>query len=900
VIGARRGAGVTRFLLALALAAAARALPAQDNDPAQPQPSAVASPAAEPSLDAIADFQIETAGEMLELPAAPESMASIVNPFSVRSRGRFYGSVYEYHRNDNFDARNFFDPVGKPLPEYKRNQFGASFGLSAAGRLNVFGAYDGLRINKGSTLISLVPTPEMKRGDFSALDKALTDPFTGLPFAGNLIPDSRIHPVTRRLLDRFPDPNRSDPTRNFVNNQPSVLNDNSVSARIDYEFDRSSKLFTRYAITDGSEARVNRLPSLGTSLARRMQTVSLSYDRTFSSNVVASAKLEFSRSAERELSEDAGHEGLLKSLGIAGLGDIDEDEEGYPEINITGYSDLAFLTGGSPRTSYRNDAILEGSLTAARGSHKLSVGGDLRTRQLNDNRSGGLRRGRFDFTGYFTGNGFADLLLGIPNTASRGIGGYRADLRQRRWRAFARDEWKISPRFTLSASLAYNHVPFYRSIHDNISLFWPLVFEPSAGGEIITIGSEQARQAGLSGLGKGQVVHTDRNDWEPQVGFAFSPFGNNRLVMRGTFYIAYEPIDLYRALSFVGRNYPFYYVERAESSIASPELDLSNPFAASAPAELTIRAINPYMRNAFNQNWELSVENQITSNWSAGVEYSGWRNVDSDGVLAANSPVPGPGPIQQRRPNPNFGRFDIFTDNSFFAGNFLNLSLKKKFSGSFSLQTDFSWGRIMTDNTLGWDPANPRDLRSERAPAPFRGPRRFSLNYIWDIPFGEGRAFSAGWAGKLSPLLEGWRLSGISVMMDGQPFSPVLPGDSNNDGVRGDRPDRIGAGSLPASSRSVDRWIASEDFVSPAAYAFGNSGRNILLAPAFRNWDMSLIRTVRLSGDGKQLEFRAQVFNAFNNVNFGSPNATVGTSLFGTILSAKDAREIEIALKYSF
>jgi hypothetical protein len=125
-----------------------------------------------------------------------EAVALLVNPFSVRKRGKYYGSVYEYHRNDNFDARNFFDPVGKPLPEFKRNQFGGSFGALLTTNLKVFGSFDGLRIVKGSTMLSMVPTPEMKRGDFSSrTDLRLVDPFTQEPFSGNKIPEERIHPV---------------------------------------------------------------------------------------------------------------------------------------------------------------------------------------------------------------------------------------------------------------------------------------------------------------------------------------------------------------------------------------------------------------------------------------------------------------------------------------------------------------------------------------------------------------------------------------------------------------------------------------------------------------------------------------------------------------------------------
>jgi hypothetical protein len=157
------------------------------------------------------------------------------------------------------------------------------------------------------------------------------------------------------------------------------------------------------------------------------------------------------------------------------------------------------------------------------------------------------------------------------------------------------------------------------------------------------------------------------------------------------------------------------------------------------------------------------------------------------------------------------------------------------------------------------------------------------------------------WAGKLRPLFEGWRLSGITTFSTGSAFTPLLAGDRNNDGVRGDRPDRIGSGALDKSLRSIDRWFSTADFVLPQQqYGFGNSGRNVLLGPGRRNWDISLVKRTRVTLSGNMLEFRVQLFNAFNHANFSRPGATVGNSDFGVIFDADRAREIEIALKYSF
>ena len=833
-----------------------------------------------------AGFRRETAGSIME----------IANPFKVRKRGRLYGSVYEFHRNDNFDARNFFDPVGKKLPEYKRNQFGVSFGTRVTDKLTLFGTYDGLRINQGSTILSHVPTPEMKAGNFSAFADPILDPFTGDPFPDNRIPEGRIDPVAAKMLLTIPDPNRSDPYRNFVNNLPLQQNRDSFTGRVDFEIGDHSRLFANYSLRNSNEVEVDALPVFGGTTKGRDQSVSLEFTRDFSENMVASLGLQFSRETEQQLSAQAGQRGLLASLGIRGVSALDDLDEGYPSIDISGYAGL----GGDsdwPTTVFFNNWEFNPVLEYVRGRHNFEFGAEIGAFQINNTRTGGSRRGEFEFSGDYTGDGFADFLLGLPAVADRGVGTDRADMRRKTWSFFARDDWKINRNLSLSLSLAYNYYPFFRSLHNNISTFAPLLFEPPADGKIVVTGSEEAARSGLGGLGPGEAVRPDRNDWSPNFGFALNPLGNNRLVIRGSYQIDYDPLDEDEALEYLGRNYPFFYFERAVSPEDYPELSLGNPFASAGLTELNILGIEPNIRTNYMQEWQLSVQNEFLRNWNLEVSYEGVKSSRSRRTLVANVPLPGPGALQSRRPNPDFGRFSILTGSGSRSSNRLRVELTKRLSANLSLDASYRWTREFNDERD--QPNNPRDLKAERAPD--GEDQEFSINYIFDLPLGRGQAFPLEWAGKLRPLFEGWRLSGITSFSTGGRFNPTLPGDPNNDGVRGDRPDRIGSGVLDPSQRSIDMWFATGDFVAPhEPYGFGNSGRKILVAPGSRNWDISLVKRTRIAETGNILEFRAQFFNAFNNVNFSRPNATFGTSVFGRIFGAGRAREIELALKYSF
>ena len=821
------------------------------------------------------------------------SLAELVNPFPAQKRGRWNGSVYEFHRNDNVDARNFFDPLGVPLPEYKRNQFGASIGTTLGDQVSILGLFEGLRIVQGSTLLSHVPSAAMKQGDFSELAEQLRDPRTGAPLPGNRIPQDRIHPVARNMLRVLPDPNRSDPDRNFVNNQPRVINRNFYSVQADWQPDDTSKIFVRYSLVDGDQVRVHSLPSFGWDRTDREQDLSLSYTRSLSNRLIATVRLRLERETENMLSVNAGTEGLVQSLGIAGLTTLDPSEEGYPEFSLAGYE--SFGDGSSPATDVTNDLSFESIVSYTRNDHDLRFSVDFDIRHINNNRPGGSRSGQFTYNGYYSGDAFADFLLGLPDSGYREIGSDRSDLRFKRWDLFVGDNWRVNSKFSFNYGVTYHFFDPYRSVHDNASTFYPLLFEPPTDGEIVTSGSPRAIELGLEGIGPGELVRPDWNNWGSRLGTAYSPFGNQRLVVRTSYSLSNSQPRRSEFLDHLGRNYPFQFVETSQSPITSPELDISNPFEAAAPTELRIRSIEPQFRTRYTQRWRLSVQSEIMQGWLAEAAYRGDKGTNLSRRLPANIPLPGEGFIQDRRPNPNFGSFEILTSSGSYSRNALSLSLERRLSQGLSFKPQFTWERLFSDSYQG-EPADPRNLRAERAPS--GSPvRRFSLNYIYDLPF--GRDGSNGASGAMNWVLGGWRVSGITHIQDGRPFTVTLPGDPNNDGLTGDRPDRLGSGHLDSSQRTIDKWFRTGDFETPQSYPFGNSGRNVLTGPGYQNWDVSLIKVTPLS-DGELMEFRVAFFNAFNQVNFDNPDATLGTSPFGKIFGARRSREIEIALKYSF
>ena len=189
------------------------------------------------------------------------------------------------------------------------------------------------------------------------------------------------------------------------------------------------------------------------------------------------------------------------------------------------------------------------------------------------------------------------------------------------------------------------------------------------------------------------MVFSDKNNFSPRVGFGYNPLGSSRLVIRAGYGVSFESMGPGYFLSYLGHNFPFYYVESVQSSITAPSLDLGDPFSAAVPVELNIRGIDPRLQNPYYQDWQLGVESELFKHWRLQAYYRGDKGTRMIRVLPANVPLPGPESLQPRRPNPAFGRFTLVTNSGSYSSNALALDAERRFSGGFSLESGFSWNR---------------------------------------------------------------------------------------------------------------------------------------------------------------------------------------------------------------
>jgi hypothetical protein len=297
-----------------------------------------------------------------------------------------------------------------------------------------------------------------------------------------------------------------------------------------------------------------------------------------------------------------------------------------------------------------------------------------------------------------------------------------------------------------------------------------------------------------------------------------------------------------------------------------------------------------------------------------GKQLPGFRNLNQRAVI----PNPDGSQSAGDRPYPAFGDIQWMENRVGSDYNSFQVSLEKRLSRGLTGLVSYTLGEAITDapdhiSTSGGgagvdtgtfrEPQDAYNLAAERGPAEFDVRHRFVASYVWELPFGHGRRFGGQWNSATNFVLGGWQLTGIHVLQSGLALTATLGGNSvlNLGGERRARPNLVGDPELPASQRTIQRWFNTDAFAafSPAPQAFGNAGVGIMRAPGYANFDFTFAKDFRLDAD-RRIQFRTEIFNAFNRTNFGPPNIMRDSSGFGQILTAGNARIIQFGFKFYF
>jgi len=858
-----------------------------------------------PNPDALQEFNLQTSSMSSQYGGG----AAVVNIVTKSGTNSLHGSAFEFVRNGNMNARNFFAPAQDSL---KRNQYGATVGGPIKkDQLFFFGTYQGTRIRTTPAgVIAFVPTVAERNGDFSG-QAQLVDPTTWTPFPGNRIPVSQFSGPSKYFLQKIPLPNGPGEQITFLG-PVSRPNDDQFMPKVDWVRGKH-QVSGRYFYTkfnsppDFTQVKQNLLAMDRNGNQVRIQTLALDY--VYSASPTLLFQTWFGFDSQVGGSRSGIPEGSDITFPAAGV-KIEGGAKGIPPA-IEGLSVTGFFSAASTHFGdfNRGDWTFRESVTKMRGRHQLIFGGEV-VRLIQDITNSNTQSGSFTFGARLSNSNLADFLLGAANTFIQGAGQYQ-NMRGNKYSLFVQDNWRTTPKLTLNLGVRWEPWFPYTELYNRVPCF-----SPGQKSVVYTNAPVGIIYGGDPGCPEGKGAANEPINLAPRLGFAYSL--GQKLVVRGGvgLYYMIPPSRIFNGPNGVAPFLPRYQLT-GNISFQDPygSFGLANPFPAEFVADSGGRArkdvpitVPTQIYGSFTGlyrvttlgTWNLTLERQLGSDWLLSAAYVGSGGYHLAGTYQMNPAtyVAGASTVantQARRPYQGFTSVSqTYTDfNSQYQS--LQLNVEKRFSKGFSVLANYALAKTM-DNFGTVIPLLGRQFY--RAVANENVPHIFHVTGIWDIP-------APSLQGAARRLLHGWELTSVTTWQSGLPFNIVTGADNSFSSAGIDRADFKGTdlGQAKFSGLShaqmVNRFFDTSLFAFNAVGTFGNTGRNILHGPRFFNTNLGLLKTTNIT-ERVKLQFRSEFFNVFNNVNFNNPGGTVGTPGFGKITSAKDPRILQLMLKLMF
>ena len=876
------------------------------------------------SIDALQEFKVLQSAYSAEYSNA----GGMLNATTKSGSNSFHGSLFEFLRNDKLDARDFFARQREVL---KRNQFGGTVGgpLSLPGysgkdKQFFFFAFEAMRESQGLVFNNIVPSAAMKAGDFSRAGlPRIYDPLTlaggaRTQFPNNIIPANRIAAQAQYFNKFIPDPNSG--ATNAIFAPARSLNTDQITARFDRRITDRHQFFARYSFHTNRQNDPNSFPDVGMApLETHAHNVVGSLSSNLRPNVMHELRFNFmpmivdlqAFQQGTDVNGQARIRGFeeTKRPGIAGA---------FPDVSWSGY---ASLNGSAfdqrPKTQSLDVYEITDNVTWVKGRHIVKLGGKFRYWQplFTDSKQ---HVGQFVFNGTNTqnpasaggtGDAFADWALGLPRQVTRA---YPTDVfggQTKYWHFYGQDDVKVGQRLTLNLGLRYEYSPFLSGYRNQIGTFdgtnaKPIVIASKddqidlkaqfAAPASYALFKDLIRTSNQAGLPQ-SITATDRKQFAPRFGFAWRPVGD-ATVIRGGYGLFYE---IESSGDRVNNNMvPFKLDETAFNDAAIPVRTMADFFLGtplSSTAAPSLGAAYTKARMGYDQHWNFGVQRQINSVTVFEVDYVGNKGSFQASTDALNFAPAGAGAIQTRRPYPRFGNINYFSQDASSTYHSLQTKLEQRYAKGLFYMVSYTRSKALrAANT----PAVGGNTAWEKALAGYDIPNNLALSTGWELPVGKGKAMLANSNRLVDGLLGGWTMQGIFVARSGRPYTPTVSRDVANNGIGGQRPNRIASGAV--DNPTLDVWFDKAAFVVPANFTYGNSGASILREGSFKSLDFSVFKQYQVT-EGSRIQFRAEFFNLTNTASFQGPNTNVDVAAGGRVTATANApRQIQFALKFTF
>jgi hypothetical protein len=913
-----------------------------------------------PSPDSVQEFKVQTGSYSAEMGGAGGGQINIVTRTGSNA---FHGTAYEFLRNDALDARTF-NEMDSATHLVRNNFGGSFSGPIIRNKTFFFFNYEGLRRTQSQTMVATVPTEDEINGNFDMSGATIYNPFSSHinpnfdpnqpisptnpqiirdQFAGNVIPQALIDPKVQLFLRKYiPRPNldmgmmgcgmtmMGAPTvvgagvdcNNYMDVRNLHHQNDQATIRVDHNFGNRGSLFGRYSFSSEKGFMPQNLPGFGALHDNFSQHGSVGWTKVISPNLVNIATVSFSRLAMHRTSENSFSNDIVSELGITGVGFGGEGAFGAPWFNVQGYSGMGDSFIATPMHAWNTILEARDSLSWQKGRHSLKLGASYRY-FIWPMWGFFQNRGYYQFTNGFTtetatndgtGSALASMLLGLPAVKQRQAGIPQMQLRQWYADAFIQDTFQLGRDTTIQVGLRYEFMsPLVDIRYANTNLTF------QNGTPAVFIGGQQGFPEGLNNANKLRFA--------PRVGVSHN-LHKHGVVLHAAFGIFFTPVDM-NTWCNQRHNVPFVFPETQQSDNFVPAANIVASHLNFGPAVLgtttvSFAAFETDAPAQYIEQWSGSVEKSLGAETTLELGYLGSHGLHLQRSHLINNAPAGPGAIGPRRPFRTLSFVpgmvlptDITIANTTFPVSGINLlensaqswyhagyvNVRRRFSRGWTFLANYTFSKNLSDAPdfrspmfESAAPQNNSNLSFEKGLA-CDVRHRFALSTVYSLPSWKKTGLSHA-------VTKDWRLSVIYQAQSGFPFTVSVFGDTANAGtLLGENPIRANYTGQPvfgSGTRTADRWFNTAAFATPAAFTFGNAGRNTVYGPGRQTLDLAIQREFAVTETIK-VQIRGEAFNALNHSNLGTPNRFVNTPQFGTITEASTpGREIQLGLRISF